>query len=166
MKIVDVISRWPGSSHDSTIFTHSSLFQRIGNNEFGTDSAILADSAYSPEQYICKPLPNANTQSEKSYQFSQIQTRNIVERTIGVWKNLFGCLSKGFVLKSPEKVQDIIVACAILHNMLKEDDENVTNAEIENQNHISRLYAQAQLANPLLRIQNFLIDNHFNRIHE
>lgn len=163
MKIVDIVSRWPGSVHDSTMFTHSSLFQQLRNAQFGADSTILADSGYGSEQFICKPLNGLNTQSERSYQFAQIQTRNIVERTIGVWKNTFGCLSKGFVLKTPERVQDIIVACAVLHNMLIEENMDVTNDELENQDRISRMYIQTQMTDPGFRIQDFLINNYFNQ---
>ncbi|KAF9417921.1 hypothetical protein HW555_005066 [Spodoptera exigua] len=50
------------------------------------------------------------------YNGAQIKTRNIVERTFGIWKRRIPCLSKGPGNKL-ETVSLIIVACAVLHNL-------------------------------------------------
>lgn len=34
LRILDVVARWPGSTHDSTIFNSSRLKQRFENNRF------------------------------------------------------------------------------------------------------------------------------------
>lgn len=34
LKFIDVVERWPGSSHDSTIFGHSNLRARFEGGEF------------------------------------------------------------------------------------------------------------------------------------
>lgn len=34
LKLLDVVARWPGSTHDSTIFNNSRLRRRFENNEF------------------------------------------------------------------------------------------------------------------------------------
>ncbi|KMQ81711.1 nuclease harbi1, partial [Lasius niger] len=44
------------------------------------------------------------------------RTRQIVERTFGVWKRRFPCLSKGLGTKLICSTT-IIVACAVLHNL-------------------------------------------------
>ena len=49
------------------------------------------------------------------FQESLIRTRNIIERTIGVWKRRFPCLAVGLRSKF-DLTQDIIVATTILHN--------------------------------------------------
>lgn len=64
------------------------------------------------------------------YNYSQIRTRNIVERFFGVWKRKFPCLQLGLRTKL-RTTANIIVACAVLHNIginygdNFEDDEDV-----------------------------------------
>lgn len=60
-RILDIISRWPGSAHDSTIFTHSNMYVRFRCSDFSNDSLLVADSAYPPERFVCKPLDDVNT---------------------------------------------------------------------------------------------------------
>lgn len=60
MRIVDVCCRWPGSAHDATIFNNSNLCEKLDRLDYGIDVAILGDSAYGPQRYMCKPLPNPN----------------------------------------------------------------------------------------------------------
>lgn len=51
--------------------------------------------------------------SENRFNESQIQTRNVIERTFGIWKRRFPV------------TQDIIVASAILHNIARERNERI-----------------------------------------
>lgn len=44
------------------------------------------------------------------------RTRRIVERTFGIWKRRFPCLSKGLQTKLITSTT-IITACAVLHNL-------------------------------------------------
>lgn len=64
-----------------------------------------------------------------------MRTRLIVERTFGVWKQRFPCLSRGLSTKLV-CCTTIVVACAVLHNMslifkdeLPEFDEIFENDE-------------------------------------
>lgn len=161
---MDVVTRWPGSAHDSTIFSNSLLFERFLRSEFGYDSAILTDKAYSPEKFICKPIYHRlRTDAEKRYQYSQIKTRNTVERSFGVLKKRFTCLHFGMQFRELAKVQDIILACCILHNMCVDRNEHETNNEmdIQRQTEIGARYVQEHAANQRLRVQTFLINSHF-----
>lgn len=96
-RILDVVSRWPGSAHDSTIFTSSNLCHRLRRGDFGYDSAILCDSAYPPERFICKPLREnvIRTEREENYQTYQIRARNVAERVNGQLKRRFPALKYG-----------------------------------------------------------------------
>lgn len=49
---------------------------------------------------------------------SQISTRNVVERTFGIWKRRFPALSLG-IRTTPQTALIIITATAILHNILR-----------------------------------------------
>lgn len=163
MRIIDVCARWPGSTHDSTIYRNSEICQRFERGEFGADCAILGDSAYATGEYLCKPLAIVTNQSERSYQNAQTRSRNVVERTFGLLKRRFPCLFLGLDFKL-QKVQDVIIACCILHNMLLvEGDGNVNDIlreEIDFQDDIAmRFQLQQQVGQ--MTIQNFLIYNHF-----
>ncbi|CAI6359270.1 unnamed protein product [Macrosiphum euphorbiae] len=127
--IRDIVARWPGSSHDSTIFFNSS----IEANEFG-NGLIVGDGGYAVKNYLLTPLLNPLTRAENLYQESQIRTRNIVERSYGVWKRRFPILSLGIRLDL-SKVEAIIVATAVLHNIanLQKEKIPVTTNEIQEQ---------------------------------
>ncbi|XP_050300187.1 putative nuclease HARBI1 [Anthonomus grandis grandis] len=84
------------------------------------NSWLLGDSEYPQEPWLMTPIENALPESpEGRYTQAHIQTRNCVERCIGVLKGRFLCLSK--VLRySPEMVGQIFNACGILHNLCVE----------------------------------------------
>ncbi|XP_040190110.1 putative nuclease HARBI1 [Rana temporaria] len=64
------------------------------------------------------PLLNPQTAAEVGYNGAHSRTRAVMEKTLGVWKSTFRCLSKtgGFLQHAPELVSDIVAVCAILHN--------------------------------------------------
>lgn len=163
MHIIDVCGRWPGSAHDATIFANSTLCDRLERDEFGKDSVLVADSAYAADRYVCKPLANPQTIAEKRYQKAQIKTRNIVERTLGGLKRMFPCL---LILEYKlAKVQDVIVTCCILYNMMKMEQtvENPNQAERDIQSDIGeRLIAARHNQRNPIHPRDFLIQNHFN----
>nr|XP_034187731.1 uncharacterized protein LOC117607760 [Osmia lignaria] len=78
--------------------------------------------------------PLWNPQSEEKYKEIQIRTRQIVQRTFGVWKRRFPCLTRGLTTKFLCSTATV-VACAVLHNLaLIFNDILVEEDEIENQN--------------------------------
>lgn len=99
--------------------------------EFG-DAVLLGDSAYKLSPYMMTPLTNPVSPEEAAYNESQIRTRNAVERTFGVWKRRFPIIGLGTQLKV-QNVQRIVVATAILHNILIElgDDEPPPDPDID-----------------------------------
>jgi len=52
----------------------------------------------------------------------------VVERTFGVWKRRFPCLSKGLATKL-ETSPAIVVACAVLHNLARKYDDELPEDE-------------------------------------
>lgn len=118
MEFIDLVARWPGSAHDSNIFSNSRLRARLESEEF-SDCFILGDSGYSVRSYMMTPLSNPRTEGERLYNESQIRTRNIIERCFGVWKRRFPILSLGMRV-SDNTVMTIIVACGVLHNIARQ----------------------------------------------
>lgn len=71
-----------------------------------------------------------------SYNMIHGRTRTIVERTFGIWKRRFPCLSKGLNTKLLTSTT-IVVACAVLHNLsliLNDKLEEEEEEERENMN--------------------------------
>ncbi|KAL4715302.1 hypothetical protein ACJJTC_010872 [Scirpophaga incertulas] len=101
----DIVARWPGSTHDSMIFSNSSVKFHCDNQAFG-NGIILGDSGYEQTNYLLIPFQNPNTPAQM--------------------------LSIGLRCRLP-LAQDIIVACAILHNLArkKNEDEPPEDPEVD-----------------------------------
>ncbi|XP_011268108.2 putative nuclease HARBI1 [Camponotus floridanus] len=115
LKFLDIVARWPGSTRDSTIFNASRIRAKFINGEMG-DALLLGDSGYACTNFLLTPLLETHTQAEELYSESQIRTRNVVERSFGVWKRRFAALAFGLRIK-PLNAQTVIVATAVLHNI-------------------------------------------------
>jgi hypothetical protein len=64
-------------------------------------------------RYLLTPLRNPATDAQRRYNRAHIQTRNVVERSIGILKRRFPCSSSTLAYQ-PEKVGKIMTVCAIL----------------------------------------------------
>lgn len=121
LRFIDIVARWPGSTHDSTIFNASRIRARFMNGEMG-NALLLGDSGYACSNFLLTPLLEPHTQAEQLYNESQIRTRNVVERSFGVWKRRFAALSFGLRIQ-PLTAQAVIVATAVLHNIAQDKAE-------------------------------------------
>lgn len=124
LEIIDIVARWPGSTHDSTIFNHSRIKSLFEAGTFG-DSVLIADSGYPNLSYIMCPLQSPTTAAEHLYNEAQIRTRSKIERFFGIWKRTFPILSVGTRFRTPEKMLPVIVATAVLHNIIQHDKEEI-----------------------------------------
>lgn len=131
LKIQDIVTRWPGSAHDSYIFRNSNIFRSFEGGHFG-DSVIIGDSGYPVKPYLITPLLNTRNEAEALFNESIIRTRNVVERQYGVWKRRFPALAMGLRLNL-DTTQAVIVSTAVLHNVACNEREDVplVNAEQE-----------------------------------
>lgn len=85
---------------------------------------LVADSGYMNRSYLMMLLPVVNNPLESLYNESQIRSRNPIERAFGVWKRRFPVLAFGMHVhlnNSPP----IIIATAVLHNILQNKREEV-----------------------------------------
>lgn len=114
MKILDIVARWPGSTHDARIFNNSQLCRKL--SEGNHNGYLLGDQGYPCKSFLMTPVNIAHTEAEHRYNNAHRNTRNAIERLFGIWKRRFPCLSQELRFK-PEKACVIIVACAVLHNI-------------------------------------------------
>lgn len=114
-KFEDIVCRWPGSAHDSNIFNNSRIRENFEIATYKT-FLIVGDSGYGIRPFLITPLNNPATPVEHLFNEAQIRTRNPIERCFGIWKRRFPILAFGIRLKL-YKVEAIVVACAVLHNI-------------------------------------------------
>jgi hypothetical protein len=128
-----IIARWPGSVHDSTIFNDSPLPVEFGMGRHG-NGFLLGDSGYPCKPHLLTPVLNPINASQAAYNTAHIATRNTVENFFGVLKRRLPCLRNGLRLNLDTTVK-VIVACGVLHNICKEQDDDIENyfEEIEDE---------------------------------
>lgn len=112
--IQDIVIRWPGSAHDSRIFNNSGVQLRLQQGYL--PGILLGDSAYQQTRHVYTPLLHTRNRAEERYNIAHIRTRNVVERTFGIWKSRFRC-HMGAMQCSLQNTTKIIAATAILHNI-------------------------------------------------
>lgn len=116
LAIYSVVSRWPGSTHDSRIFNNSLLKDRLETGNLQHQGLLLGDKGYPCLPYLLTPLRVSQTNQERRYNASHIRTRCAVERSIGVLKKRFPCLQNRLMYQ-PSKAAKIVIVCIILHNI-------------------------------------------------
>lgn len=99
--------------------------------------------SYPQHDYLMTLFLAIANASKAAYNVAHIATRGVVERTIGVWKQRFRCInqSAGYIMSEPGYAANIVLACAILHNMAIRngieldipDDEELVNQDGQNQ---------------------------------
>ncbi|XP_011860215.1 PREDICTED: putative nuclease HARBI1, partial [Vollenhovia emeryi] len=171
-EIIDIVARWPGSVHDSTIFQNSNLRMLFETNHFH-NCLLLGDSAYPAKPYLFTPLLNPEGRAQQLYNESHIRTRTIVEHTFGIWKRRFPILAFGSRLKI-STVMTIIIASAVLHNIARRrgedipppvDDENLHILENIANNNVNPHF-QNEAGNAGLLARNILINEYFNNLRQ
>ena len=113
----NIVARWPGGTHDAYVLLNSEVYVifEAGVHE---DGWSLGDSGYPSKPWLLVPKLDPQTRAEQAYNRSHIKTRNVVERTFGVWKMRFRCLHKssGHLSCRPNRRANVIVATARFHN--------------------------------------------------
>lgn len=159
LEFLDIVARWAGSTHDSRIFQMSRVNMRyIRGNLTG---ALLGDAGYPALRYLYTPLTNPITEEQRRFNAAHSVARNVVERAFGLWKRRFPCLSKGLGNALPT-VSNIIVACAVLHNVAITIHDNLPEdiEEEDNEDPVPIDPAPAQPGEGFA-IRQALIDAHF-----
>ncbi|KAB0804976.1 hypothetical protein PPYR_01946, partial [Photinus pyralis] len=121
LKILNINPQFAGATHDAYIWRNSEVHQELERCYLAGDrhSWLLGDSGYPQQPWLMTPVLNALAGSaEERYNTHHASARNCIERCNGVFKQRFRCVLGERTLRySPEKVGNIVVACAVLHNI-------------------------------------------------
>lgn len=100
---------------------------------FSSSDILLGDGGYALKSFLMTPLLNPITQGEVAYHAAHIKTRNVIERTFGVWKRRFPILKLGLGINLQTSLT-VIVATGILHNIaiLTRDEQPSMDIELYN----------------------------------
>ncbi|XP_063598943.1 putative nuclease HARBI1 [Penaeus indicus] len=114
LKFTNVVVHWAGSTHDARIFNESLLCERLRTGLY--KGYLLGDSAYPCRSYILTPVLNPRPGKQSRYNASHMRTRRVIERAFDVLKRRWAVLSAPLRTKL-ETSKNIIMACAVLHNI-------------------------------------------------
>lgn len=135
----------------------------MGNEKLNTiffSGVLVGDGGYPSSASMLTPLQNPNSPAEVRYNYAQIRTRNIVERTFGVWKKIFPCLQVGLKNKLATTC-NIIIACAVLHNLRITLREEIPTDAIHSNN--DELHQRTpQPSDEGLAFRQSIINNYFS----
>ncbi|RXN22861.1 nuclease HARBI1 [Labeo rohita] len=93
------------------------------------DGILLGDRGYACRQYFMTPFPDPNPGPQTRYNAALARTRARIEMTFGQLKGRFQCLKSLRV--APDRACDIIVACAVLHNIATIRKERTPVVEVQ-----------------------------------
>ncbi|XP_050518088.1 putative nuclease HARBI1 [Diabrotica virgifera virgifera] len=160
LRIQDIICRWPGSVHDTTIFNDSHIRADFENGVYGNDF-LLGDSGYPCRTYLLTPFLQPRTNGEEAYNRAQVATRNPIERCFGVLKRRFPCLSMGLQVNL-DTAMNIVVACAVLHNIALNYNDNIEDM-IDIEAAIPEEMHEIAGRNENATVRSSLVATHFNK---
>ncbi|KAK3871987.1 hypothetical protein Pcinc_014581 [Petrolisthes cinctipes] len=118
-KILDVVANWPGSVHDSRIWSECGLKEDFERGFLPGGCHLIGDSGYPCQPWLMTPYLQPRTEEQATYNRAHKCTRCVVERGIGQLKRRFHVLH-GEIRVDPVKTTKIVMVCAALHNLCKE----------------------------------------------
>ncbi|KOB76728.1 Uncharacterized protein OBRU01_01800, partial [Operophtera brumata] len=125
LRFINVVARWPGSTHDATIFNNLELRAQCENGVYG-NRWLLGDSAYPCKSYLLTPLLHTHSINELNYNQAQIKTRNTIESL----EKEVSCT----VIKNKARYgnnQAVVIATAVLHNICRQRNLEDVEPEID-----------------------------------
>ncbi|WAR20268.1 HARB1-like protein [Mya arenaria] len=148
-RFIDIVAKWPGSQHDSSVMNTSLLKEHMESERPGM---LLADSGYPLTTSLLTPLANPVTPAEARYNNAQSKGRMVIEQSFGILKGRFRCLHKtgGVLSYSPEKSCAIFMACARLHNMCLDWGLTLDDAQVVDPGQDAM---EARMGQPCLQVQ-------------
>jgi hypothetical protein len=114
---------WPGSVTDSVVWADSNVMKHP-TNFLSYGQWLIADAGYALSSIVCTPYRQPSSEIEDNKRFNDMfsSARSSIEHTNGMLKGRWGSLRNlRTTIKTKEdliKVNEWIVVCIILHNIL------------------------------------------------
>lgn len=172
-RFLDIVARWPGSTHDSFIWKNSALAREMTSRRI-KGGWLLGDSAYGLAPWLLTPIKDPANRSQVAYNRAHRTTRSVIERGFGRWKLRFRCLHKtgGCLMFCSQRCLKVIVATAILHNICiergtplpedyDEDDVEEEDSSDDESEGDDEFLEENQIRGAGLRTRNQVIEGHF-----
>lgn len=120
MKFVNMVARWPGSTHDAFIWNNCRLSEDFADGRI--QGHLLGDSAYPLRPWLMTPMPRPRNDDDERYNRRHRRARQLIECTFGRWKMRWLAIHDfgGAMTLKPNRCIAVIVATAILHNICQE----------------------------------------------
>ncbi|XP_068678417.1 putative nuclease HARBI1, partial [Montipora foliosa] len=113
----NIVAKWPGSTHDSFIFTDSVIGQQLQTQARTLeDGLLLGDSGYPCRPFLMTPYLNPSSAQQEAFNRAHTKTRVAIEQAFGWWKRRFHLLHSE-IRMTPEKACILIGSCATPHNI-------------------------------------------------
>ncbi|BES98602.1 harbinger transposase derived 1 [Nesidiocoris tenuis] len=122
-RIIAIYANFPGGVHDYEIWETSAIRKHLLGKYVDGDTSIklLGDLSYTNEPWLLTEFDNdiiPGTREEKFNNALRSCHESTARKTIGLLKSRFKCLSEDHPLHyNAKKSCDIVVACAVLHNL-------------------------------------------------
>lgn len=171
--VMDVVARWPGSVHDSTIFDNCHIRAVLETSP--CDGYLIGDGGYPCRRYLLTPVTNPATDPQRKYNTAHIAARNSIERANGILKRRFPALALGLRLKL-DNILPVIVAAVVVNNIALMAGDEVPADDDELCDFIERMRQQGlqvqydpvevgppagQFGNASGAVRQAVIDTHF-----
>ena len=122
-RFIDVVARWPGSTHDLHIFRTSQRRERLDATHRGMQSGVLIDdSGYAFKPYLVTPYHHSTSEAKERYNEAHKKTRAQIEQAFGWLKRRFHVLHVE-IRMAPERVCTIIGRVITIHDCLSNIEE-------------------------------------------
>lgn len=89
LEFFEIISRWPGATHENKIFNISEIHQRFEYNKM--DGVLLADYHYANRNFVLAPVEVPRNHRDARYNEAHRRTYAISD-AVDLWKRRFKCL--------------------------------------------------------------------------
>ena len=133
IRFLNVAVGFPGSIHDQRALANSSFwekrFQLLNGETMIVDNEqineyVVGDAGYGLSQHIMIPLGGSDLEEdEEKFNKKQSQTRIIVERAFGRWKQTWAIFDSRIKRPHLPTLYQSMIATCVLHNVLLDMNE-------------------------------------------